>query len=107
MMRRFDWPWRRGATGPLPRYVQPMRVSGPVRLDPTLQTVGEIIEARLGAHVRDLTEVADQTGQASQSALRTAAIMPRGCVRTRLRPTGPPGRPGDMRVTFYRVHQVQ
>lgn len=46
-MKALEWSWRyRRATRPVPGYLQQIRLTGPARFDPTLQTAGEIIRAR-------------------------------------------------------------
>jgi hypothetical protein len=46
-MNLLDRPWRqRTVVSPLPTYLQPLCIHGPVRFDPTLRRAGEILQTR-------------------------------------------------------------
>jgi hypothetical protein len=59
-MNLLDRPWRqRKVVSPLPTYLQPLCIHGPVRFDPTLRKAGEI-------KTRHVVNHADAGGTAEQ-----------------------------------------
>jgi hypothetical protein len=45
-MNLLNRPWRQRKVSPLPTYLQPLCIHGPVRFDPTLRRAGEILQTR-------------------------------------------------------------
>jgi hypothetical protein len=77
-MKEHKWWWSRHTSGPLPTYLQPIRHSGRLRFDPTLQTAGEVVRAgtiRLGSEVpqRDRSLHRDPLATHRQGGHRYAA----------------------------------
>lgn len=63
-MNALNWSWRhRRATSPVPAYLQQIRITGPVRFDPTLQTAGQIMQTRQVAGSPDLNGAVEKTGR--------------------------------------------
>jgi hypothetical protein len=70
-MSAHKWSWRhRNANNPLPAYLQPLRSTGPVLFDPTLQTAGESMATRQ-------VLVRSEAGESARSVDRGALLRHR------------------------------
>ena len=68
-MNLLDRPWRqRTVVSPLPTYLQPLCIHGPVRFDPTLRRAGEILQTRLVVNHALASGTADQLERDASAA---------------------------------------